>query len=202
MTPLSELNSNPDNTALSAEDAEQLIPDLSTRQDLDEYERQNILLAQDWAFSTRALKHNDPLDEIYIRELHRQMFKDTWKWAGKYRIRDVNRCCSSAEIITRIANLLSDGRYWLSHKTFALEEIAIRIHHRMVGEIHPFPNGNGRHARMLADILLTKHGGERFTWGRSNLVSSSTVKEAYLSALRQLDADSNNVAPLLNFARS
>ena len=112
MIPPSELNSNPDNTALSAEDAEQLIPDLSTRQDLDEYERQNILLAQDWAFSTRALKHNDPLDEIYIRELHRQMFKDTWKWAGKYRIRDVNRGCSSAEIITRTMIVRMLNRKW------------------------------------------------------------------------------------------
>jgi fido (protein-threonine AMPylation protein) len=113
-----------------------------------------------------------------------------------------DRGCSSAEITTRIANLLGDGRYWLSNKTFDLEEIAVRIHHRMVGEIHPFPNGNGRHARMLVDILLTKHGRERFTWGRSSLVRASTVKEAYLSALRQVDADPNNVGPLLALARS
>ena len=120
MIDLSELNANPDNTALTVEDAEQLIPDLSTRQDLDEFERQNILIAHEWAFSARTLNSNDPLDEHYVRALHKRMFDATWKWAGKYRIRELNRGCSSVEIIERMARLLGDGQYWFSHKTFSI----------------------------------------------------------------------------------
>jgi Fic-DOC domain mobile mystery protein B len=202
MIDLSELNANPDNTALAVEDTEQLIPDVSTRQDLDEFERQNILIAHEWAFGARTINSNDPLDEHYVRALHKRMFDHTWKWAGKYRIREVNRGCSSVEIIERMARLLGDGQYWLSHKTFSIEEIAIRIHHRLVGEIHAFPNGNGRHARMLADILIVKNGGTPFTWGQANPVTPGTARDGYLNALRQLDADGDNVKPLLGFAQS
>jgi Fic-DOC domain mobile mystery protein B len=126
------------------------IPNLATKKELDEWERQNILEAQKWAFSSRVMKSRNPLDEIYLRELHRRMFEETGKWAGKYRTRDVSVGCPFREIYERIGTLLADARFWIGNKTFNLDEIAVRFHHRLVGPIHAFPNGNGRRARMLA----------------------------------------------------
>lgn len=202
MTPISDLNSVPGNTAIHPDDAAKLIPNLATKKELDEWERQNILEAQKWAFSSRVMKSRNPLDEIYLRELHRRMVGETWKWAGKYRTRDVTIGCPFHEIYERIGALLGDTRFWIGNKTFTLEEIAVRFHHRLVGQIHAFPNGNGRHARMLADVIAEKNGGTRFTWGRANLVEIGSTRNAYLNALRALDDNDNNIQPLLTFARS
>jgi len=202
MTPISDLNSVPGNTPIHPDDAAKLIPNLATKKELDEWERQNILEAQKWAFSSRVMKSRNPLDEIYLRELHRRMFGETWKWAGKYRTRDVSIGCPFHKIYERVGTLLGDARFWTGNKTFSLDEIAVRFHHRLVGQIHAFPNGNGRHARMLADVIAEKNGGARFTWGRANLVEVGPTLNAYLSALRALDDNDNNIQPLLTFARS
>jgi Fic-DOC domain mobile mystery protein B len=198
-----DLNAKPGNTPLHPEDAAQLIPNLATQGELDEWERKNILVAQRWIFSPRIMRMRDPFNEIYIRELHRRMFDETWKWAGEYRRRDgVNVGCPFAEIYQRLPVLLGSCRYWIENKTFAIDEIAVRFHHKLVWEIHAFPNGNGRHARMIADVLAVKHGQPRFTWGRANLAEPGPRREAYLAALRALDANDNDVRPLLEFARS
>ena len=82
MSPTSDLNSVPGNTPIDRDDAAELIPNLATKRELDEWERQNILEGQRWAFSSRVMKSRNPLAEIYLRELHRRMFGETWKWAG------------------------------------------------------------------------------------------------------------------------
>jgi Fic-DOC domain mobile mystery protein B len=198
-----DLNAKPGNTPLHPEDAAQLIPNLATQGELDEWERKNILVAQRWIFNPRVVSRRDSLDEIYVRELHRRMFDETWKWAGQYRRRDgANIGCPFAEIYQRLPVLLGNGRHWIESKTFAIDEIAVRFHHKLVWEIHAFPNGNGRHARMIADVLAVKHGRPRFTWGRANLVEPGPRRDAYLAALRALDANDNDVRPLLEFARS
>ena len=202
MSPISDLNSVPGNTPIHPDDAAKLIPNLATKKELDEWERQNILEAQEWAFSSRVMKSRNPLDEIYLRELHRRMFGETWKWAGKYRTRDVSLGCPFHEIYERIGMLLGDAQFWIGNKTFTLDEIAVRFHHRLVGQIHAFPNGNGRHARMLADVIVEKNGGTRFTWGQANLVEVGPTRNTYLGALRALDDNDNNVKPLLAFVRS
>ncbi|OLB35800.1 MAG: hypothetical protein AUH11_13340 [Acidobacteria bacterium 13_2_20CM_57_17] len=199
---MSDLNSVPGNTPIHPDDAAKLIPNLATKKELDEWERQNILEAQRWAFSSRVMKSRNPLDESYLRELHRRMFDETWKWAGKYRTRDVSLGCPFHEINERIGMLLGDAQYWIEHKPFTLDEIAVRFHHRLVGQIHAFPNGNGRHARMLADVIVEKNGAARFTWGRANLVEVGPTRDAYLGALHALDDDGNDIQPLLTFARS
>jgi Fic-DOC domain mobile mystery protein B len=202
MSTIPNLNETPGNTPLHPDDAAQLIPNLANKRELDEWERENILAAQRWAFSPRIMNSRDPVDEVYLRELHRRMFDETWKWAGKYRIRDVNRGCPFAEIYQRIPVLLGNVRFWIENKTFEIDEIAVRYHYQLVTEIHAFPNGNGRHGRLLASVLAVKYGRRRFTWGRANLVDAGPVRDIYLEALRALDADSNNIRPILEFARS
>lgn len=130
------------------------------------------------------------------------MFDSVWKWAGKYRQTERNIGCDPKEIVQRIPQLLANTRYCLDHKTFPLDEALLRFHHQLT-IIHPFANGNGRHARMLADIVAVKRGQTEFTWGAGkDLVAEGDARSQYLAALRALDADENDVKLLLDFARS
>jgi Fic-DOC domain mobile mystery protein B len=131
--------------------------------------------------------------------LHRRMFSETWKWAGTYRRSEKNLGVAAHEIRERIAVLLGDVRYWIEHQTYGIDEIAVRSHHELV-VIHPFANGNGRHARLFADILAVKLGAAEFSWGRNTMIAAGSVRQAYLQALHQ--ADRRDVRKLLQFARS
>jgi Fic-DOC domain mobile mystery protein B len=143
------------NTPLSPEELADLIPDLTTKEELNEWERQNILEAFAWALNSRNLQRNDPLSETYVRDLHQRMFDQTWKWAGTYRTTEKNIGIPHHQIRESLAVLLGDARYWMEHQTFEPDEIAIRFHHRLVA-IHPFANGNGRHARLIADVAAQR----------------------------------------------
>ena len=103
------------------------------------------------------------------------------------------------EIPTALRQLLADTNAWIEYKAYPPDEIAVRFHHRLV-QIHPFPNGNGRHARLMADLLIMRLGMERFSWGRENLRDAGTVRRRYIAALQT--ADNHDIGPLLAFARS
>ena len=152
------------NTSIRPEEAERLIPKISTVKELNEYEALNILEAQRWAFSNRTMNSANPLDESYVRTLHAKMFDQVWKWAGTYRKHELNIGCDPRDILQRVPQLLSNVQYWMEHKTFLLDECFVRFHHQLVSKIHPFPNGNGRHARMMTDVLAVKYGQPEFTW--------------------------------------
>ena len=187
------------NTPLSPEEQGDLIPDLSTKEELNEWERQNIIEAYAWVFERRNLRRNDPLTEPYVRELHRHMFDQTWKWAGDYRSTEKNIGIAHYQIREALAALLGDARYWLEHQTFPADEVAVRFHHRLVW-IHPFANGNGRHARVMADILVQRQGRPAFTWGGASIVQAGEFRSRYIQALRA--ADDSDLRPILKFARS
>jgi Fic-DOC domain mobile mystery protein B len=190
------------NTPIRQEDAEQLLPRISTMGELNEYEALNILQAREWAFSSRTMTSTDPLEESYVRTLHSKMFDHVWKWAGTYRKHEVSIGCDPAEIMQRIPQVLANTKHWLDHQTFPIDECLIRFHHHLV-KIHPFANGNGRHARMITDVVAVKHGQAEFSWGAgANLVAEGSARAAYLAALRALDIDENEVKLLLAFARS
>lgn len=193
---------NSADTLLSPDDAAGLIPDLVTKKEVNEWEAKNILAARNWAFNTRVMNARNPVDEIYLRALHRRMFNRTWKWAGTYRKNDTNLGCPFAEIYQRIPVLLGNVQYQIEKKIFEIDEIAIRFHYRLVTEIHAFPNGNGRHARLIADVLAVKHGRPKFSWGKRDLAAVGSARDVYLAALRAADADKENIRPLLEFARS
>jgi Fic-DOC domain mobile mystery protein B len=127
------------------------------------------------------------------------MFDHTWKLAGTYRKTGKNLGIPWQQILQELPAALGDAKYWTDHKTYGSDEIAVRFHHRLV-YIHPFPNGNGRHARLIADVVAAKLGRPTFPWGIGNLVSAGPIREDYIKALKA--ADAGNIQPLLKFARS
>lgn len=161
-------------------------------------ERENILHAREWAIADRT-GSLDLVSDEYVRKLHRKMFDATWKWSGEYRRTEKNMGVPVQEIRERLMSLFGDVRYWIQNKTYSPDEISIRFHHRLVW-IHPFPNGNGRHARLIAELLVMKLGSPAFTWGSNDLVKEGEARAKYLEALKA--ADQGDIRPLLKFARS
>jgi Fic-DOC domain mobile mystery protein B len=162
-------DADPGNMPKSPEEQADLIPNLATQAELNEWERENILEASKWALSEREVKLRDPVSEPYVRELHRRMFDQTWKWAGTYRRSEKNIGVLVHEIRDRLGTLLGNVRYWIDNQTYEIDEVAVRFHHELT-LIHSFPIGNGRHARLMADVLAVKLGRNTFSWGRENIV--------------------------------
>jgi Fic-DOC domain mobile mystery protein B len=183
-------------TPLAPEEKRDLIPaHIAYRSELNAAEQDNIARGQDWALRQRR----EILEERFLRALHRRMFGEVWRWAGRYRTTERNLGIAPWEIPIEIRTLIDDARLWVAQTTYPPDEIAVRLHHRLVW-IHPFANGNGRHARLVADLLIMKLGGERFSWGRGSLYSAGELRQRYIGALHA--ADRHDVAPLVAFARS
>jgi len=187
------------NTPLTPEEHDGLIPNLATHEELNEWERDNILRARQWALGDRQLTRLDPMTEDYIRELHNRMFDQTWAWAGTYRKTEKNLGVPVVHIRERLAQSLGNAKYWLENKTYDVDECAVRFHYELV-VIHAFPNGNGRHARLIADVVAAKYGRPVFSWGSKDLMSPGESREAYLTSLRA--ADKGDIRGILKFARS
>lgn len=176
-----------------------LIPTIATRAELDEFEQQNIEEAIQWVLS-RSLKPHTILTEQFIRNLHKRMYGDVWAWAGEFRRTDKNLGIDKWQIPTALKALLNDALYWVEQETFPPDEIAIRFKHRIVS-IHCFPNGNGRHSRLMADVIIDKiYKQPVFSWGAGSLVKSGDTRREYLKAVKV--ADRGSYKPLLSFARS
>ena len=189
----------PGATPLDADELASLIPGhITTQGELNEWEQLNIVQGEQWALRQRG-QRKEILNEAFLRQLHKQMFGETWKWAGDFRKSDKNIGVDWRNIGVELKKLLDDVRYQVEHSAFPGDEIAVRFHHRLVA-IHPFPNGNGRHARMMADLLVERLGKARFTWGSKSLVDPNDTRKQYIAALQA--ADARNIAPLLAFARS
>ncbi len=189
----------PGSTPLDPDEAAGLLPKHITSQaDLNAWEQNNILQGREWAQQTRQRKR-DFLNEGFIRELHQRMFGDTWKWAGTFRSSDKTIGVAWEQIAVQLRDLLDNIQHQKDNNIYAADELAIRFHHRLVW-IHPFPNGNGRHSRLMAELLVTQLGGLAFSWGGgADLVSTGAARERYLNALREADAGA--VDSLITFAR-
>jgi Fic-DOC domain mobile mystery protein B len=191
----------PGATPLTPEDLDGLLPsDLATRGDLDRAELENIVEARIWA-TGRTWTPAALLDPFAVRDLHRRMFADVWRWAGTWRRRETSIGVAPETIAVRVRDLLDDALAWVAHATYPPDEIALRLHHRLA-LVHPFPNGNGRHARLCADLLARSLGQPVFTWSGGDLGSADATRERYLAALRRMDADPDAVDALVAFARS
>lgn len=192
-----ELFIEPDDaTPLTPEERDGLIPThIALRRELNELEQQNILSAATWAFSRYRL----PVTEPFGRNLHKRMFGDVWRSAGKYRSTDKNIGVPYFEVPMRLREAYDNAKAWMEYASFPPDEIAVRFHHALV-LIHPFPNGNGRWSRLMADLLITMLGGTRFSWGRSTLRTADQTRTDYIAALRA--ADRHDFTALVAFARS
>jgi Fic-DOC domain mobile mystery protein B len=187
-------------TPIDEEEKDELkIKTISTRGELDEFEQANIEKAIEW-----SLKANLTLEKIltieFIKDVHRRMYNEVWGWAGNFRKTDKNIGVDKFIIPQELRKLIDDCKYWIENKTYPDDEIAIRFKHRLV-KIHPFPNGNGRHSRICADILISKGlKKEIFSWGGKKLTDRSETRDKYLEAIYK--ADGENIHPLIEFARS
>lgn len=185
-------------TPLDADEAQGLLlSHITSRGELDRWEQENISEAEAWAFRR---KPKDILTIGFLKRMHKRMFGNVWRWAGERRTSGKNIGVDIWQIDTGLQNLCADCATWIEYDTYPPDEIAARFHHRLTA-IHPFPNGNGRHARLMTDILLVHLLGQpRFTWGSGNLVNAGDCRQQYINALRA--ADRLDYSQLLAFVRS
>jgi Fic-DOC domain mobile mystery protein B len=176
-----------------------IIRTISTRSELDEFEQKNIETAVAWTLS-RNYKLDEILSEKFILEVHKRMFGQVWKWAGKFRKSNKNIGVDKFQIHTELRKLIADCRYWIDHKIFEPDEITVRFKHRLV-QIHLFPNGNGRHSRLCGDILISQSLKKPiFTWGSKNLSKKGELRKKYLESIYAADGGDHKF--LIEFARS
>lgn len=187
-------------TPLDEEEREGLlIPTVATRGELDEFEQYNIERAVEWTLRSR-FRAERVFTEPFIRDLHRRMYGSIWKWAGQFRTTEKNIGIDPDRIPVELRKLLADAAFWVENDVFDPDELAIRFKHRLVWT-HCFPNGNGRHSRLMADIVVEHLLGKPvFSWGSRNLGARGSAREEYLAAIRE--ADAGDVTRLIEFARS
>lgn len=187
-------------TPIDEEEKEGLrIETISTKGELDEFEQLNIEEALQWVFG-KKFKPKQVFTEKFICNLHKRMYGNVWDWAGEFRKTNKNIGVDKHQIPMQLKMLCDDALFWVENGTYPPEEIAIRFKHRIVS-IHCFPNGNGRHSRLMADIIIEKlFAEEPFSWGEANLSKANDTRKSYLKAVKA--ADLNDYQPLLEFSRS
>jgi len=186
-------------TPLTLEESEGLrLTHITTRGELNRWEQDNIAEGEAWAFRRRQ---KDILSEGFLLRLHERMFGNVWRWAGELRRSDKNiGSIRWRDVPVQLRLFLEDVKLWIASGTYPADEIAARFHHRLVF-IHPFPNGNGRHARTITDLLLVQAlDRPKFSWGKGNLIDPGECRRVYIEALRS--ADRHDYEPLLAFVRS
>lgn len=175
------------------------IKSISSVSELNQFEQYNIEKAIQWLMF-KKIKGSEILTEKFIQNLHRRMFDDVWKWAGTFRKTNKNIGIGWEQIPVQLKQLLDDCIFWVENKTYSDEEICIRFKHRLVN-IHCFPNGNGRHSRLMADLMMQKiYGKQIFNWNEGNLISTSDLRKKYISAIKL--ADNGKIDGLIQFAKS
>lgn len=187
-------------TPLSEEENEGLlIKSITTHGELDEHEQLNIEEAVEWTMK-KKLKKEKILSEEFVKTLHKKMFGKVWGWAGQFRNSEKNIGVSWICIGVELKNLLDDTLFWIDNNIYPADEIAIRFKHRLVN-IHCFPNGNGRHSRIMADVIIESiFDKEIFSWNHSNMVKADETRKEYIRSIRE--GDKGDIEPLISFARS
>ena len=186
-------------TPLSDEEKVGLKPSwIATRADLNAAEVENIAKAlgvRRWQTVSTA----ELLDDLALRQLHRAMFGDVWKWAGDYRLSEKNIGGDPRQISVKVRDLCADAAHWFADMRVSTDEAGCKFHRDLVA-IHPFSNGNGRHSRTATDLLMRSLGVQPFTWGSVSPVEASQTRDQYIAALRA--ADAGDYGALLAFVRS
>jgi Fic-DOC domain mobile mystery protein B len=177
--------------------------DIETKDDLNFAESNNIATAAEWLEANPFSAHGELLDQTVLRMLHRRMFGEVWTWAGKIRERETNMGVDPHQIVIQWEDALRDAKWQIANSSYEPAEICVRLHRRMLA-IHCFPNGNGRHARMVANELgrLLGLGDNPFTWGgEAGRGREEELRREYLDALQLADSK-GDFAPLVAIALS
>jgi Fic-DOC domain mobile mystery protein B len=186
-------------TPIDDDELSDSIPEhITLQKELNEWEQANINKAAG-IFYGKSFNSENILSFSFILDVHKNMFDETWRWAGKTRKTVKNIGVEVSQIFEQTKNLCEDVKYWIKNNTFPDEEIGVRFHHRLV-KIHLFPNGNGRHARLITDLLMKSLDKPMFTWGSKDLYNEGTVRKDYINALKE--ADNNNYKSLIEFVKS
>ena len=185
-------------TTLDYDELKGLLPThITSRGELDFLEMENINRAIIWSDS---LKTTDIINVEFICKLHKKMFSNVWKWAGKFRKSQKKFGIPYIQIEVELQTLCDDAQAWAEYNTYSPDEFTARFHHRLVF-IHPFPNGNGRQARLMADLILEKLFATKvFSWGGESLANHNKIRKEYIKALKM--ADEHDYSLLLEFVRS
>ncbi|GAA6160243.1 mobile mystery protein B [Ruegeria sp. HU-ET01832] len=172
---------------------------ITSRGELNELEGENIIEGLTWL--DRRRKSYDILTDDAAREVHKRLFGQVWDWAGIYRLTEKNIGVQVWHISTEIRTCLDDARYWRENGTYEPLEAIARFHHKLVW-VHPFANGNGRWARIMADAYLATIDQDIFLdWsGSGTLTADSDHRTRYIAALRA--ADGFDFEPLIEFVGS
>ncbi len=205
-------------TPLDPDEIVGLIPDhITTQAELNEWEQANILEAEMWLSASHRFAYNVPtsgynavgsygtnlnvnalLEVAFLQQIHKRMFNKTWRWAGQFRKSNKNIGPDWIYVSIHLRELLEDIKYQVTNDSYEINEIAARLHHRLVA-IHLFPNGNGRHARLVTDRFLIANNRPRLSWGQSNLYENSIIRKEYIKALQA--ADKHDYSALLAFVQ-
>ena len=167
---------------------------ITTQAELDQLEQANIESGLLWLGRQRA----PVLTEDFVVTLHKRLFGDVWDWAGTFRKTGKNLGIDAVQIPIELRTLMVDARFRADNKTYSPPEAAIRLHHRLT-RIHPFPNGNGRHARIMADTVLDRvYKARPIDWaGGYDLQKMNERRNVYIAALKA--ADNDDIDPLKKF---
>jgi Fic-DOC domain mobile mystery protein B len=167
---------------------------ITTQGELDQLEQANIESGLRWLGRQRA----DVLSDRFAIILHKRLFGDVWIWAGTFRKTGKNIGIDPVHIPAELRTLTDDAKVWADHKIYLPSEAAVRLHHRLV-RIHPFPNGNGRHARIMADTVLDRvYRAKPIDWaGGHDLQKINERRMAYIASLKA--ADIGDIGPLMEF---
>jgi Fic-DOC domain mobile mystery protein B len=182
---------------ITAAETALLVPSLSTRSQLLEIEQMSIHAARLWAMRPRNLEAGEIFTEKFLIELHRRMFTGIWRGAGRYRKSIAATGWEPSRIAEGVRLFLDDADGWARYSTYPIHECAVRLHHRLIS-IRPWSNGNGRHARLMADVAVAAQGEAALTWGSRTAPGSARTR--YVEAIGA--ADGGDLGPLVEFATS
>jgi Fic-DOC domain mobile mystery protein B len=166
--------------------------------DLNRVEAENIMKAQR-KFLRGAI---DPPQNWFrvdeLQNIHREMFKNVWEWAGKYRKSMTSIGIKPNLIPIQLGEFCLEVLSWFQYPTeLTFVEMAARVHHRLVS-IHPFENGNGRFSRLIADRFLLACRCLHPIWP-AQLNREGVARKDYIQTLKS--ADQGDYVPLIELMK-
>ena len=186
------------NLNMRQEDGQTPIDDISglklnitTQEELNRAEYENYKKAYQEYRLKKITPNLAPFTFSWLCQVHFEMLGDVWEWAGEIRRSEKTIGFPCHKIGSSIHQLLDELQQWEKEK-IPITEITVRLHFHLV-TIHPFENGNGRWARLAANIYLRKNGVGFINWP-AQMDEIKTFRPKYIEALKR--AEKGNLDPL------